>query len=790
MKIFNFYRFTIFILLWLGLISGFATAQLVKNGSFESSDVGVVTNVEGWVLSSIANGATFEIVDDTVQHGQRALKVVVNQVGTNSWDIQVVADSIPIRKGETYIATIWAKVLSSTASAHFTVGNYAYREYGRIHNATINTTWTQYTLQFTIDDDSAWARFPIHFSISGNDSKTIYIDNLRIVNINDRNKPVIVEAEQGVLGSEYSSETEGDVSFIRITTNGTGGNPGSENRVATLQVQFPDSGTYNLFARVRAGSGNYNDDSFFYGNGFGLKNVTTDDDWTMVNGLAAAGFTDSSDWVDEAGGAGSNVWKWVNLTKNSYQGEAGITFYVHPDSLAQIFQIGGREDGLDIDKIAFGRANLFYTVKSLDQQLPGATEKVVPQPPYAGPPLAHKQTKFVGNIYSSAQRQNFEAYWNQVTPENAGKWGSVEPTRDVMNWTELDSAYNLAKRNNFPFVFHVLVWGAQQPSWISTLDSAEQLEEIEEWFQAVANRYPDMEYVQVVNEPLNQPPDGQNNRANYKNALGGNGITGYDWIINAFRMARRIFPQTTKLMINEYSVINNSIRTSQYMRIVRSLQAEGLIDVVGEQAHAFTTYGTSIDLMVRNIDSLGSTGLAVQLTELDIDGPTDNQQLTEYRRIFPRFFQHPKVEGITLWGWRPGLWRNDQGAYLITSSGVERPALEWLRTYLDTVQIVTKVANENQLIVKEFYVSNNYPNPFNPSTKIEFRIPEVSKVTINLYNVLGQLIQQYDAGTLASGAYSYTLNGSNLSSGMYFLQVQAVGQEKNYSKTIKVTLMK
>jgi endo-1,4-beta-xylanase len=39
------------------------------------------------------------------------------------------------------------------------------------------------------------------------------------------------------------------------------------------------------------------------------------------------------------------------------------------------------------------------------------------------------------------------AYFDQLTPENAGKWGSVEGTRDVMNWTDFDTAYNFARGN-------------------------------------------------------------------------------------------------------------------------------------------------------------------------------------------------------------------------------------------------------------------------------------------------------------------------------------------------------
>src|SRR5690606_709533 len=97
-------------------------------------------------------------------------------------------------------------------------------------------------------------------------------------------------------------------------------------------------------------------------------------------------------------------------------------------------------------------------------------------------PIAVHSTRFLGSAYSASQSANFTKYWNKVTPENAGKWGSAEPERDVMRWEALDAAWEVAKANDLPFHLHVLVWGNQQPAWIEDLAPAEQLEEISEWF--------------------------------------------------------------------------------------------------------------------------------------------------------------------------------------------------------------------------------------------------------------------------------------------------------------------
>ncbi|HYX08533.1 MAG TPA: endo-1,4-beta-xylanase [Bacteroidales bacterium] len=123
-------------------------------------------------------------------------------------------------------------------------------------------------------------------------------------------------------------------------------------------------------------------------------------------------------------------------------------------------------------------------------------------------PLAAGKSKFLGSEWDYNQAPHFFDYWNQATPGNAGKWGSVESTRDVMNWTVLDSTYNVAKRHHGLFKEHTLIWGAQQPSWIGSLDTASQRQEIEEWFAALANRYDSIDYIDVVNEPMHNAPNG------------------------------------------------------------------------------------------------------------------------------------------------------------------------------------------------------------------------------------------------------------------------------------------
>jgi len=535
---------------------------------------------------------------------------------------------------------------------------------------------------------------------------------LTAAGLHAQNAPVTQQMETGTLGSDWNTLTATGVTYITSATDLAGSqNPGNASKVATYTVTFPGPGSYDLYVRVRVGSAAANDDSFYYGNGFGTKSPTNSDDWTLCNNLYGVGYTGGALAVDGGGSAAqTGVWKWLNLSKFN-GGEAPVTFTVPAGNLTQTFQIGGRENGLDIDKVVFGTTGLYFTVNNLDNGQQGSVNPPVPPPAPTGPPIATGKSKFLGGIYSAPQAPNFTAYWNQVTPENAGKWGAVEGTRNVMNWTELDAAYKLARDNGYPFKLHTLIWGAQQPTWIASLPPAEQLAEIKEWYMLLAQRYPNIDIVEVVNEPLHAPPTspGTNGDAgNYANALGGSGATGWDWVITSFQLARQYFPQA-KLWLNDYSVENSVTSAQNYLVIVNLLKQRGLIDGIGVQGHAFSTRNTPASTLTTTINSFAQTGLPVYITELDIDGVNaqgqldDQVQLLEYQRVFPLFWTNPGIKGITMWGYRIGHWRTNQGAYLVNSDETERPALVWLKSYVKETVLGTKAAAS--------FAVNAYPNP-------------------------------------------------------------------------------
>jgi len=189
------------------------------------------------------------------------------------------------------------------------------------------------------------------------DAMEAYTPLVQRMSTNQTATLTVVEAESGMLGGEFGVNTLGGVTNITVSPTGVGYSPGSAARVATYSITFPEADAYQLYARLYVGPDAWDDDSFFYARTFGVKSPITDSDWNMINGLASAGFTAPQEEVTTGGGAGIEVWKWVKW---------GTFFTVSESGLTQTFQVGGREDGLYLDKFVFGPADTTLTVENLD----------------------------------------------------------------------------------------------------------------------------------------------------------------------------------------------------------------------------------------------------------------------------------------------------------------------------------------------------------------------------------------------------------------------------------------
>jgi GH35 family endo-1,4-beta-xylanase len=634
-----------------GAAAGTLPAQVVSS-DFEDG------TLQGWTPFG---SPTLTNSTEAAHTGTHSLKTTNRTASFNGPSLDLQSQLLP---GATYQISGWVRLVSGSDTVRFTVqhgtgGNFA----GVAQGVAGNTAWVQLQGTFTRGVGDSVVRLYLE---SNNAASEYYLDDVVITEISPPPTPVVTH------------------DFEDGTTQGW--RPRFGSPIVTNTTDAAHAGTRSIVTTNRTQA--FNGPALDVGSILQPDNIYQFGGWVrLVPGQTLTSpvtikFTMQVDFSD---GSGT---QFIEVTPSQTVTD---TAWVH---LQGNFSFGGTNvSALTL----YGETNGNGATASFyldDFTIALAFE---PPPPFdpPGPPIAEGKDKFLGSAYSNAQAPNFEKYWNQVTPENGGKWGTVEGTRDVMVWTEADAAYALARENGFPFRFHTLVWGAQQPAWMAMTEITDpeeraqaQLAEIHEWFAAAAEHFtpdgesvPDIEMIDVVNEPLHSRPV-------YADALGGDGATGWDWVIKSFELARQYFPES-QLTLNDFGLANDQSAVQRYNEIVELLKTRGLIDAVGLQGHAFNTRvpAATID---SNVSLLASKGLPLFVTELDIDGPSDEIQLADYMRIFPVFWEHPAVAGVTLWGWRIGHWRTAQGAYLAYTNGAEKPALVWLREYVNTPIVIAE----------------------------------------------------------------------------------------------------
>ena len=119
--------------------------------------------------------------------------------------------------------------------------------------------------------------------------------------------------------------------------------------------------------------------------------------------------------------------------------------------------------------------------------------------------------------------------------------------------------------------------------------------------------------------------------------------------------------------------------------------------------------------------------------------------------------------------------------------------LVFTETWDSSAVCVQMMASEEDFVLpKEYYISDNYPNPFNPKTKVEINLPVLSDISFTVYSITGVEVFSYSKKGLDAGSHSITWNGRDfrnnpVSSGVYLYEFRA-GNE--FRQTKKMTLLK
>lgn len=330
-------------------------------------------------------------------------------------------------------------------------------------------------------------------------------------------------------------------------------------------------------------------------------------------------------------------------------------------------------------------------MRSLRTGLPllllGALLASAPSAHAADPPLrdlAAAKNKVIGTAVTGSKLTGTYgdiagAQFNSLTPGNAMKWGSVEPTRGGYNWAEADQIVDFAEAHGQQVRGHTLVWHSQNPGWLTngTWTPAQLGRLMTDHIALEVGRYKGrLAAWDVVNEPFNE--DGTYRQTLWYNGLG----TGY--IAQALTAARAADP-AAKLYVNDYNVEGVNAKSTALYNLVKSLKEQGVpIDGVGLQAHLIL--GQVPSSLQQNIQRFADLGVDVAITELDIrmtlpsDSAKSAQQAADYKAVMNACVAVTRCVGVTVWGftdsdsWVPSTFPGQGAATPYDENYAPKPA--------------------------------------------------------------------------------------------------------------------
>jgi hypothetical protein len=188
-------------------------------------------------------------------------------------------------------------------------------------------------------------------------------------------------------------------------------------------------------------------------------------------------------------------------------------------------------------------------------------------------------------------------------------------------------------------------------------------------------------------------------------------------------------------------------------------------------------WDASIDVDGDSINYLIYAKIGLYPTE-EVEEITDTAFQLIYEEILENVFEGRPVNGATV---SLNVKATD-GIDTVDVTGENRVIYVNRYEYLST---------EGEGVPVEFALHENYPNPFNPTTTLRFDLPEVSDLTLTIYNMLGQKVRTFNMQSTPAGYHSITWDATNdlnqqVGAGVYLYQLQT----KDFVKTRKMVLLK
>jgi endo-1,4-beta-xylanase len=313
---------------------------------------------------------------------------------------------------------------------------------------------------------------------------------------------------------------------------------------------------------------------------------------------------------------------------------------------------------------------------------PDCTEEPAPTDPVVFTPAsaaAHSQRRAGVAVQEGALASEpiygelIAANFSDVTPENATKWGPLQPEGpNTWSFDAADAIVTFAGDHELAVKGHTLVWHQQLPSFIDDATPPRQLARYSErHIERLLRHYQrDVYGWDVVNEAL--ADDGSGLRPSvFSNAFG------EEYIDRAFRLAHRA-DRDAALFYNDYGIEGPGPKSDAALALVTRLLARRVpIDGVGFQGHLDARFAPSFDDLVNNLQRFALLGLRVNVSELDVQvarlGGSRAYRLAVQKQIYQRVAAAcvavPACDGITTWGF------SDAHSWIDSTFGADDPLL-------------------------------------------------------------------------------------------------------------------
>lgn len=281
--------------------------------------------------------------------------------------------------------------------------------------------------------------------------------------------------------------------------------------------------------------------------------------------------------------------------------------------------------------------------------------------------------------------------FNSLTPENALKWYSTQPSAGTWDFTGADAIVDFAEDNGMTIRGHTLVWAQDTytPAWVRAISDPVELQTtVNEHITTTMNHFSGrIERWDVINEPLASLGTGTSTSVFW--------TLGPEWIADAFRLARSL-DADAELWLNEYGSDWVPGKHEALLALVTDLVGSGVpIDGVGIQTHRLPGAVLDTERFAAQLGDFTALGLEVAITELDVPvSPTDPDafevQAAEYARVVSTCLRVTGCVEVTVWGLTDGAtWLDSLGLFatptrplLFDTAFAPKPAYEAVRQVL------------------------------------------------------------------------------------------------------------